>query len=70
MTPASFRQRLGRGAAQPAVGLGVKHFDLVAVDLVVGVEGAKAVCSPPKYKHLCSDDGGRVEVSPACWSAL
>ncbi|TNN58103.1 hypothetical protein EYF80_031702 [Liparis tanakae] len=40
------------------------------VDLVVGVEGTKEVCSPAKHKHLCPDDSGRVEVPPARLRAL
>lgn len=57
MAPASLRRWLcGRGA-QPAVGLGVEHLDLVAVDLVVGVEGAEAIGSPAEHKHLRPDDG-------------
>lgn len=70
MTPAPLWQWLCWWGAQPAVGLCVEHFDLVAVDLVVGVEGTKSVCSPSKYKHLCPNDGGWVEVPPACRSAL
>lgn len=70
VTSASLWQWLCWRGAQPAVGLCVEHFDLVAVDLIVGVEGTKAVCSPSKHKHLCPDDGGWVEVPPACRSAL
>lgn len=70
MTPTPLWQRLRGRCAQPAVGLRVEHFDLVTVDLVVGVEGAEAVGSPSEHKHLCPDDGGRVEVSPASRSAL
>lgn len=70
MTPASLWQWLCWRRAQPAVGLSVKYFDLVAIDFVVGVERTETICSTPKYKHLCSDDCGWVEVSPTCWSAL
>lgn len=70
MTPASLWQWLCRRGGQPAVGLCVKHSDLVAVDLVVGVEGTETICPSPKHKHFCPDDGSRVEVSPACWAAL
>lgn len=70
MTPPSLWQRLCGQRAQPAVGLRIEHFDLVAVDLVVGVEGTEAVRSPSEHKHLRPDDGGRVEVPPACRSAL
>lgn len=67
---ASVRRRLRGRAAQPTVGLRVEHFDLVAVDLVVGVEGSEAVGSAPEHKHLSADDGGRVEVPPSGRSSL
>lgn len=70
MTPPALWQRLCGRCAEPAVGLCVEHFDLVTVDLVVRVEGAEAVSSPAKHKHLCPNDGGRMEISPASRSAL
>lgn len=70
MTPASLWQWLCWRRAQPAVGLCVKHFDLVAVDFIVGVERTKTVRSSPKYKHFCPNDGGWMEISPTCWCAL
>lgn len=58
VTPASLWRGLRGGGAQPAVGLRVEHFDLVAVNLIVGVERAEAVRPPSENKHFCSYDGG------------
>lgn len=70
MTPAPFWWKLRRRSCEPNVGLCVKHLDLVAVDLVIGVKGTEAVRPPSEHKHLCADHGGGVEVPPACRWAL
>lgn len=70
MTPAAFGRNLRRWCREPDVGLRVKHLDLVAVDLIVGVKGSESVRPPAKHKHFRADHGGRVEVPPASWWAL
>lgn len=70
MTPASLYQRLCYWGVQPSVGHRLEHPDHVAVQLIVGVERTKAVRTSSKHKHLCPDDGGRVEVPPPCWGTL
>lgn len=70
MAPAALYHWLCHRGAQPAVGHRLKHPDHVAVQLIVGVERTKAVRTASKHKHLCPDDGGGVEVPPACWGTL
>ena len=67
---ASFRQQLCVRRTEPEVCLSVKDFDLVAVDLIVGVERPKAIRPATKHKHLRPDNSGRVEVPPARRRAL
>lgn len=70
MTPAPFWGNLRWRCREPDVGLRVEHLDLVAVDLVIGVEGAEAVGPTTEHKHFCADHSGRVEVPPASWWPL
>lgn len=58
MAPSALGQQLRRRRVQPAVGLRVEDLDFIAVDLVVGVEGAESIRSPSKHEHLSADDGG------------
>lgn len=70
MAPSALREHWGLRGVQPGVGFCIEHLDAVAVDLIVGVEGPKAIGSAAKDIHLCANDGSRVEVSPASWRTL
>lgn len=70
MAPAPLRQHWGGWTVQPGLSPRVKDTDAVAVNLIVGMEWPKTVCTAPKDIHVTAQHCGRVEVPPACRVAL